>query len=139
MLLTTGKNLSFEQKTYIVMLPLLLVSIVCFQPSDSIPFFAIVLLLLATMIVTFNRPQYRFLLVYLLYGFIAIHSFTSGSMEMLKMELFMLLALMVLYNDWLMVLHNVFAAALNLLIVVAYLSAVHWQNYGTPFTVSFGA
>ncbi|MFM2478762.1 hypothetical protein [Celerinatantimonas sp. MCCC 1A17872] len=138
MLLSSANTLSFEQKTYVVMFPLLMLSVASLYPTGVGSYQGTIAALISASIIVLNHARFRVLLVYLMYGYVALHSPQANPMVMLDIELFILLALLVLYKDWLMVMHNILAAAMNLLLVVAYLSAVHWHQYGTPFTVSIG-
>lgn len=56
---------------------------------------------------------------------------------MLHLELFLLLALLLLYNDWLMVAHNLLAGFINIVIILAFLTVGTWQGFISSSPMAF--
>ncbi len=111
MLLT--KELTFKQKTNVICLPMTLLTFIYFWRYEYSTTSLIVGLLLTTATLVLNHPRFRHILPYLLYGFVALHIDQSRGATMLHFEVFIMLGLMTLFNDYLMVLHSLVAAALH--------------------------
>ncbi len=108
-----GRTLSFKEKTYIIAGPLAVLTFVYslkygFSTTDFI-----VALILGTAVLLLNSQAFRSVLPYAMYGFVALHIHQAYGDEMLHFEVFILLGLMTLYNDWVMVLHALIAAAIH--------------------------
>ncbi|MEH0667244.1 methyl-accepting chemotaxis protein [Vibrio scophthalmi] len=107
------RELSFSQKTYIIGLPMMALSFIYFARYGYATPDLIATLVLSALVVILNRPTTRYALPYVLYGFVALHIHQAYGDIMLHFEVFIMLALMTLYNNWLMVLHALVAAALH--------------------------
>ncbi|WED20529.1 methyl-accepting chemotaxis protein [Vibrio sp. JC009] len=107
------RELTFQEKTYVIAIPMTILSFVYFARYGYATVDLIVTVILASVTFALNQKVFRVLLPYLLYGFVALHIHQAYGDTMLHFEVFILLGLMTLYNDWLMVLHCLIAAALH--------------------------
>lgn len=107
------RELTFQEKTYFIAVPMTLLSFIYFARYGYATPDLIVTLVLAGLVFLLNRPSFRMVLPYLMYGFVALHIHQAYGDIMLHFEVFILLGLMTLYNDWVMVLHTLVAAALH--------------------------
>lgn len=113
MSISLKEELRFEQKTIVITVPLFLLTFIYmfaygFEWIDLTINFGLMLL-----IAGLNKPKFRHILSYLLYGYVALHIDQSSGLTMLHFEVFILLGMMLLFNDWLMVLNNLIAAAIH--------------------------
>lgn len=126
MSISLKKELRFEQKTFVITAPFFLLTFVYmvgfgFEWTDLI-----INIGLTVLIGVLNKPKFRHIISYLLYGYVALHIDQSSGLTMLHFEVFILLGMMLLFNDWLMVLNNLIAAAIHHLLFF-------WlQNNGFP-------
>ncbi|MEX3071129.1 methyl-accepting chemotaxis protein [Vibrio alginolyticus] len=108
-----GRMLTFKQKTYLIAGPLAALTFVYFiKYGFATADFMVALVLLAAVSVLNSQP-FRSVIPYLMYGFVALHIHQAYGDEMMHFEVFILLGLMTLYNDWVMVLHTLIAAAIH--------------------------
>lgn len=113
-MLKIEQELSFSQKTLVIAVPLAALSVIYFFRYGFSTLDMVITLALFAAVLGVNQLQgARYLLPYLLYGFVALHIDQASGDIMLHFEVFILLALMMIYNDWLMVLHTLVAAALH--------------------------
>ncbi|WPC76546.1 methyl-accepting chemotaxis protein [Vibrio porteresiae] len=70
-------------------------------------------IVLSIIIIALNQPRFRLINAFLLYGFVAMHIDQSHGLTMLHFEVFILLGLLMIYNDWMMILSNLIAAAIH--------------------------
>ncbi len=108
-----GRMLTFKQKTYLIAAPLAVLTLVYFLKYGFATADFIVGLILAAAVLVLNSQSFRSVLPYLMYGFVALHIHQAYGDEMMHFEVFILLGLMTLYNDWVMVLHTLIAAAVH--------------------------
>ncbi|SDI06859.1 methyl-accepting chemotaxis protein [Vibrio xiamenensis] len=106
-------ELTFKHKTYVICLPMTLLTFIYFWRYEYTHASLIIGLLLTGATLLLNNPRFRHILPYLLYGFVALHIHQSRGATMLHFEVFIMLGLMTLFNDYLMVLHSLIAAALH--------------------------
>jgi methyl-accepting chemotaxis protein len=107
------QNISFKSITYIILAPLFLVTFIYmfqygFANSDLM-----VAVALAGAVMALNTPATQYLLPYLLYGFVALHIHQAYGDIMMHFEVFILLGVVTMYNNWIMVLHTLVAAAIH--------------------------
>ncbi len=107
------RELSFSQKTNVISIPMTILSFIYFARYGYANADLLVTLGLAALSLVFNKRRFRIALPYILYGFVALHIHQAYGDIMLHFEVFILLALLMIYNDWLMVLHGLVAAALH--------------------------
>ncbi|WP_295895671.1 methyl-accepting chemotaxis protein [uncultured Vibrio sp.] len=107
------RELTFQQKTYIIAIPLSLLSFVYFARYGYATPDLIATVAISVFALVLNNPRFRMILPYVLYGFVALHIHQAYGEIMLHFEVFIILGLMTLYNDWVMVLHCLVAAALH--------------------------
>lgn len=107
------RELSFSEKTYVISIPMTLLSFIYFARYGYAMADLLVTLTLAALSFLLNKRTFRVALPYVLYGFVALHIHQAYGDIMLHFEVFIMLALLMLYNDWLMVLHGLVAAALH--------------------------
>ena len=113
-MLKLDQELSFTQKTLVITIPLVVLSVVyLFKYGFSAIDLVITAALFAAVLIVNQFHNARYLLPYLIYGFVALHIDQAYGDIMLHFEVFILLALMMLFNDWLMVLHTLVAAAVH--------------------------
>ncbi len=108
-----GRMLTFKEKTYLIAGPLAVLTFVYFLKYGFATADLIVALILVAAVSIFNSQPFRSVLPYIMYGFVALHIHQAYGDEMMHFEVFILLGLMTLYNDWVMVLHTLVAAALH--------------------------
>ncbi len=108
-----GRMLTFKQKTYLIAAPLAVLTLVYFLKYGFAMADFIVALILSAAVLVLNSQSFRSVLPYLMYGFVALHIHQAYGDEMMHFEVFILLGLMTLYNDWVMVLHTLIAAAIH--------------------------
>lgn len=113
MSISLKKELAFEQKTYVIIAPLFALTFIYMLLYGFVWADLIINVVLTVAILALNTPRFRHILAYLFYGYVALHIDQSFGMTMLHFEVFILLGMMLLYNDWLMVLHNLLAAAVH--------------------------
>lgn len=107
------RELSFSEKTYVISIPMTLLSFIYFARYGYATADLLITLALAALSFLLNKRSFRVVLPYVLYGFVALHIHQAYGDIMLHFEVFIMLALLMLYNDWLMVLHGLVAAALH--------------------------
>lgn len=124
-----GRTLSFNEKTYIIAGPLAALTFVYFLRYGYATPDLIVALVLTALVFVLNSHKFRSVLPYLIYGFVALHIHQAYGDIMLHFEVFIVLGLMTLYNDWVMVLHTLVAAALH------HIGFYFIQNAGIPIYI----
>ncbi|WP_102306076.1 methyl-accepting chemotaxis protein [Vibrio cyclitrophicus] len=107
------RTLTFKQKTYVIAGPLSILTFVYFMQYGFAMGDFIVAVSLMIAVVSFNSPKFSSMLPYVMYGFVALHIHQAYGDVMLHFEVFILLGLMSLYNNWVMVLHTYIAAAIH--------------------------
>ncbi|RQW64351.1 methyl-accepting chemotaxis protein [Vibrio viridaestus] len=107
------KELTFQQKTWILLTPLSLLTFVYMVQYGYSTAALIINIALTAAILLLNQPRFRYVISYLFYGFVALHIHQSSGMTMLHFEVFILLGLLLIYGDWLVVLNNLVAAAVH--------------------------
>ena len=111
--MTFDKEMTFKQKTYVIGIPMMLLTLIYFMRYGYATADLVVGIILVALTILLNHRSFRFVIPYLLYGFVALHIHQAYGEIMLHFEVFILLGLVTLYNDWLMVLHCLIAAALH--------------------------
>ncbi|WP_117234247.1 methyl-accepting chemotaxis protein [Vibrio maerlii] len=124
-----SRVLNFKDKTYVIATPLSLLTLVYFFRYGFSTTDLIVGLVLTVAAFSMNNQRFRFAIPYVMYGFVALHIHQAYGDVMLHFEVFILLGLMVLYNDWLMVLHTLVAAAIH------HVGFFMLQNSGVPIYI----
>lgn len=107
------RELTFQQKTWVILVPLPILTFIYMAKYGFSMTDLWINIVLTAVILLLNKPRYRYLLAYLFYGYVAMHIDQARGMTMLHFEVFILLGLMLLYSDWLMVFHNLIAAAIH--------------------------
>lgn len=131
-MLNLGQQLKFEQKTYVFLFPFLMVNLLMVNLL-AIKFWQIAFGgVLALGIIALNQVKYRIWLAYLSYGYMALYIGYASGWVMLQLELFILLAFLLLYNDWILVMHNLIAGITHSLIMLTFFNP--WQYIVTPMT-----
>jgi methyl-accepting chemotaxis protein len=121
-----SRTLSFKEKTYVIAGPLAVLTFVYFMRYGYATADLLVGLGLMAAVFVFNARSFRSVLPYVMYGFVALHIHQAYGDVMIHFEVFILLGLMTLYNDWVMVLHALVAAALH------HIGFFFLQQYGLP-------
>ncbi|WP_413285254.1 methyl-accepting chemotaxis protein [Vibrio sp. MA40-2] len=111
--MTFDKEMTFKQKTYVIGIPMMLLTLIYFMRYGYATADLVAGIILVALTILLNHRSFRFVIPYLLYGFVALHIHQAYGDIMLHFEVFILLGLVTLYNDWLMVLHCLIAAALH--------------------------
>ncbi len=104
---------TFKEKTYLIAGPLAALTFVYFIQYGFATADFVIALILVGAVAVFNSQTFRSLIPYLMYGFVALHIHQAYGDVMMHFEVFILLGLMTLYNDWIMVLHTLIAAAVH--------------------------
>ncbi|MFM2478765.1 hypothetical protein [Celerinatantimonas sp. MCCC 1A17872] len=137
MILSLANQLSFQQKTYVLLLPFVVLNLIYIEQTNDTSLQVLFIGGLTIAIIGLNQPKFRYWLAYLLYGYVALHNGHSTALTMLHLELFLLLALLLLYNDWLMVAHNLFAGFINIVVILAFLTAGTWHGFMSSSPMAF--
>lgn len=106
-------EISFQKKTYIIMIPMIFLSLLYMLTYSFETIDLIILIALSMVIGVINHEKYRHLIAFLLYGYVVQHIDQSGGMIMLHFEVFIMMGLLILYDDWQMVLTSLVAAAIH--------------------------
>ncbi len=109
----SSRQLSFQKTTYIVAIPFSLLTLIYFFLYQSSGYDLVIGGALTAAILGLNTPKFRHVLPYLLYGLVALHIHQSQGMVMLHFEVFILIGILILYSDWVIVLHTLIAAAIH--------------------------
>ncbi|CAG9296892.1 hypothetical protein [Celerinatantimonas diazotrophica] len=137
MILSLANQLSFQQKTYVLLLPFVVLNLFYIEQTNDASLQILLFGGLSLVIIRLNQAKFRYWIAYLLYGYIALHNGHSSALTMLHLELFLLLALLLLYNDWLMVVHNLLAGFVNVVIILAFLTAGTWHGFMSSAPMAF--
>jgi len=105
------KTLNFQNKTYVILTPLSLLTFIYMFRYGYSSLDLLVNVGLVVSVIGLNKERLGALIPYLLYGFVALHIHQAYGDPMLHFEVFILLACVTIYNDWKMVLHCLVAAA----------------------------
>lgn len=106
-------DFSFQMKTVVILFPM---AALTFLYMFLFGFSAIDLtinIILSIIIIALNQPRFRLVNAFLLYGFVAMHINQAHGLTMLHFEVFIMLGLLMIYNDWQMIFSNLIAAAIH--------------------------
>lgn len=107
------KEFTFKQKTYVIVTPLSLLTFIYMGIYGFSMVDLVINIVLTAVILALNNPRFRLINAFLMYGFVAMHIDQSHGMTMLHFEVFILLGLLLVYNDWLVIFVNLIAAAIH--------------------------